>query len=92
MVKVSAADWGWVPPALPRRVGWLGMLWPPPQPRGTSPTGVCARAKEEQGLLTVSGYRAVLAPYCNLHTTCLYLFVLSGMNYALQMVMKSFVT
>lgn len=55
-------------------------------------TGLCASAKKEQGLLGGSSYRAVLGKCCKLHTTCLHLFVLSGINRALQMVMKSFVT
>lgn len=58
---------------------------------GTGSTRVSASTEEEQGLSGVSSYRAVLGKYCNLHIMYLYLFVLSGINYALQMVMKSFV-
>lgn len=95
-VKVSSANTGWpsCPPAVPFAQGTAGDRWWLPQV-GHSPStgsaGLRASAKKEQGLSGVRGYRAGLGKYCNLHTMCLYLFALSGINYALQMVMKSFV-
>lgn len=100
VAEVSAADWGWLPPAQPRCPlpgGTAGDTvatahrWGTAPTPGTGHTGFCASTKKERGLLGVSGYGAVLGRYCKLRTVRLYLFVLSGINYALQMLTKSFV-
>lgn len=60
----------------------------PQRRHSPSSTEICASPRKEQRLLGVSTHRAA----CNWHTTCLYLFVLSGINYVLQTAMESFVT
>lgn len=98
VVKVSTAHWGQPPPAPPvpftRWDSWghSGHRWGTASVPATCSTWVCASTKKEQGLLRVSGYGAVLGKYIQTCGVQGAVFVISGINYALQMVMQSFVT